>query len=403
MSQAAKISAVARRSVIPLGVYALSRLVDTFILLGLRSKQTTDPDFLHWPGVVPIQVQPRTYSNIIANWDGQWYELIAKHGYPHVLSTYSNGQVVQNQWAFYPGFPMLCRLLMQTGMSFAVSAIVVNLIAGAIGCCLLYALVRTSGSTFTATMAVVGFCFFPTAFVLQAAYSEALAFALIVGALFALNRRRYSWFMICTIALSLTRPVALPLAAVAGLHALLRWVRRNREPFEPHERTMAVASTAVALVSFGVWPMIAALVTGRWDAYWVTARTWSNDGHWVSWLSETSHIGGQGVMLFTVVIVLAMVTILTQRGARAWPTELRAWSGMYVLYLLASTRVTPSITRYLMLAILPGWPAPDLSERRLPVPVMIAIGLCLAGAGVLVQIGWLGSDFIVGPDWRGYP
>ena len=403
MTERSLIARLPRWPLIPLAVFALSRVVDAFILLGLKSKETTDPHFLNWPGIVPIQVQPRTYANITTNWDGQWYELIAKHGYPHSLSEYSNGAVVQNQWAFYPGFPMLCRPFMEMGLSFAVSAMIVNLLAGAIGCCLLYALVRTTGSRFTAIMGVVGFCFFPTAFVLQAAYSEALAFALIVGALLALNRRRYGWFIACAIALSLTRPVALPLAAVVGIHGLIRWWRRDKQPFEYNERLAVGAATATALLSFGVWPLIAAVVTGRIDAYWVTARTWTSDGHWVSWVSETAHIGGQGVMLFTVAIVLVLAVILTQRGARAWPSELRVWSGMYVLYLLATTRVTPSITRYLMLAILPGWPLPDVSERRLPVPVQALIALALAGAGVLVQIGWVGSNFVVGPDWRGYP
>jgi hypothetical protein len=39
----------------------------------------------------------------------------------------------------------------------------------------------------------------------------------------------------------------------------------------------------------------------------------------------------------------------------------------------------------------------------MPVPVQVLIGLALAGAGVVVQIGWVGSNFVVGPDWRGYP
>ncbi|HZP15116.1 MAG TPA: hypothetical protein VFA96_04785 [Nocardioides sp.] len=112
MTERSLIARLPRWPLIPLAVFALSRVVDAFILLGLKSKETTDPHFLNWPGIVPIQVQPRTYANITTNWDGQWYELIAKHGYPHSLSAYSNGAVVQNQWAFYPGFPMLCRPLM---------------------------------------------------------------------------------------------------------------------------------------------------------------------------------------------------------------------------------------------------------------------------------------------------
>lgn len=402
MWEATKITRIARASVIPLGVYAVSRLIDTLILLRLKVHQTTDPNFLSG-GIVPIQVQPRTYGHIITNWDGQWYRLIAEHGYPHTLPTYADGSVVQNQWAFYPGFPMLCRLLMQLGLSFEAAATTVTLLAGAVGACLLYALVRGSGSRFTAMMTVVGFSFFPTATVLQAAYTEALAFALIAGALLALNRRRYEWFMACTVVLSLTRPVALPLAAVVGLHLLIRWLRRDKEEFPASERAMAGIATVVALLSFGVWPMIAALTTGHFNAYYATALTWDNNRQWHTWLGETLGVGGQGVMLFTIIAAFGIVAIVTQRAARAWPTELRTWSAAYVLYLLASTRVTPSITRYLMLAIVPAWPFPEISERRLPMLAKVGIVGAIAGAGVLLQIGWTGSNFIVGPDYRAYP
>ena len=402
MSQAAKISALARSSVIPLAVYAVSRLVDTLILLGLKSQQTTDPNYFGG-GAVPVQVQAPTYGHIISNWDGQWYRSIAQHWYPGSLPTNPDGSVMQNAWAFYPGFPTLCHALMRLGLSYEASAGLISTVAGGVGCWLLYLLVRTSGSRFTATMAVVGFCFFPAAVVLQVAYTESLAFALIAGALLALNRRRYGWFMACTVALSLTRPVALPLAAVVGIHGLIRWIRRDKEPFEFHERVTVAAATVLAVASFGVWPMIAAAVTGRLDAYWVTANAWALNGHWTTWLSETLHVGGQGVITFTLVAIFASVAIATQKSARAWPTELRTWSVAYVLYLLASTRVTPSITRYLLLAVVPWWPLPKVSEERHPVAFQVALAILIASVGVLMQYAWTGTNFIVGPNARQYP
>lgn len=392
---------IARQSAIPLALYALSRVIDTFVLLRLQHRQTTDPTFLTG-GVVPIQVQPRTYAHIITNWDGQWYRLIAEHGYPHTLPTY-NGQVWQNQWAFYPGFPMLCRVLMHLGLSYEASAALISTVAGAVGCCLLYALVRTAGTRFTAAMAVVGICFFPAAVVLQAAYTESLAFALIVGALLALTRRRYGVFVVCTVALSLTRPVALPLAAVIGVHTLIRWLRRDKDPFPVRERLGAGAATAVAIASAGVWPLIAAAVTGHLNAYYQTELAWADNRQWRTWLGDAVGFGGQGVMTFTAVAVFVVIVIAAQRSAKAWPTELRVWSVAYVLYVLASTRVTPSITRYLMLAIVPWWPLPAVSERRMPPIAQIAIVAAAVVIGTELQIGWTGANFIVGDSYRGYP
>ena len=115
-------------------------------------------------------------------WDARHYESIALNGYPVPLPTAADGTVLQNDWAFFPAFPFTAGALSRlTGLTFDSAAIVLNLIAGAIAAVLLSKLVRTFADDGTALRAVVLWACFPTAFVLQVPYAEALYLALSVG------------------------------------------------------------------------------------------------------------------------------------------------------------------------------------------------------------------------------
>lgn len=49
------------------------------------------------------------YLSFISIWDAGWYEQIALNGYPSELPINAMGAVQQNQWAFYPIFPLLSQ------------------------------------------------------------------------------------------------------------------------------------------------------------------------------------------------------------------------------------------------------------------------------------------------------
>ena len=50
-----------------------------------------------------------SYLSFISTWDAGWYEQIALNGYPSELPVNAMGVVQQNQWAFYPIFPLLSQ------------------------------------------------------------------------------------------------------------------------------------------------------------------------------------------------------------------------------------------------------------------------------------------------------
>ena len=119
----------------PLAIFALTRAADAVMILVIARDQIPAAA-LSGDLPLPTLVDPHSYFHVIANWDGQWYRLIASHGYPSRLPT-QDGAVQQNAWAFYPGFPVLTRLVMLTGASFGLAASVVSLSCGAAAMCVL--------------------------------------------------------------------------------------------------------------------------------------------------------------------------------------------------------------------------------------------------------------------------
>ncbi len=66
-----------------------------------------------------------TFSwDVFSAWDSVWYEKIVTYGYD-----FSSDVKQIHTVAFFPLFPLLCRLLIFTGLSFKVSSIIVNNLA----------------------------------------------------------------------------------------------------------------------------------------------------------------------------------------------------------------------------------------------------------------------------------
>jgi hypothetical protein len=357
------------------------------------------------PGqLVPTSVAPSSYLHLIANWDGQWYRSIVEHGYPSELPTHE-GSVVPNQWAFYPLYPLLVRLMMLPGLSFGLAASLVSITCGAVAMCLLYRMLVPTCGRFAASMTLLALCTYPAAVLFQAAYTESLALLLIVGALWSLRGRRYGTLLILALFLSLTRPVVLPLALVVGVHWVARWRARRRDPFPPSESMrLGVVGFLVAL-SFLFWPAVAGVATGHVDAYFVTANAWYNqdEGGWPSWLVVFVGGGSPGLTVFIGIAAVAVGCVVARRSARLWGLELRTWAWAYPLYLLGSTRPTTSIFRYAMLAAVPWWPFPEVGRNVQGWPSRAGLALLVVFLGCCFQLVWLRWYFVINPSSQGFP
>lgn len=140
----------------------------------------------------------------LSNWDGGHYLGIAKNGYSQKF-----------QYAFFPLYPMLIRVLSQLTQSYLLAAILISLASTFLGLHILYKLIRLDFDKKIAEKVVLTFLFSPTSFFLLTAYSEGSFFFLVVTAFYFLRQNKLFWATLVTILVSATRLVGL--AVVAGL------------------------------------------------------------------------------------------------------------------------------------------------------------------------------------------
>jgi Mannosyltransferase (PIG-V) len=120
-------------------------------------------------------------SNYWAHWDGAWYSEIAVYGY---------GYRAPMSTPFFPLFPMLLRVGTALGGGPALCGVLISLVATPFAMYFLYRVVEKLQGVKIARIAVLAFAFFPTAFFLNAVYTEALFLAFTTGSFWAGYIRR---------------------------------------------------------------------------------------------------------------------------------------------------------------------------------------------------------------------
>ncbi len=386
---------------VPLAIFVLTRAADALMIL-LIARDQIPATALPADMVMPTLVDPHTYFHVIANWDGQWYRLIAGHGYPSRLPTH-DGAVQQNAWAFYPGFPMLTRLVMFTGAPFGLAASVVNLTCGAAAMCVLDRMLAPRCGRFVAALTVLAVCCAPPAPVLQVAYTESIGLLLVLLALRALEARRYAVLLLIGVALAVTRPITAPLAVVAAVELVSRWRRRDREDFPRRERIWLGTATAGLAVLAVLWPVVTGLVVGDWSAYSDTQHAWRDvaGNRPDTWLASLAHGASLGRWL-AVLGTMALLVLIAWR-ARLWTRGTRVWTVAYPLYIFAATPATSSVIRYLLLVGPAWWPAPGIGGRVTATRSRVLLASAVVVVGLLTQFLWLRWYFVITPSSLGTP
>ncbi len=386
-----------RDGLVPLGIWAVFTVLGAVILSVAAARQIAIEHTV--PGYTVTAPMPASpgYFGVVTNWDGNWYRSISEHGYPTVLPVDDHGNVQQNEWAFYPLYPLLVRGVMTvTGVGFAHGAWAVSLVFGAAAMVALYNLVRAGMGRFGAAALVSCVMAYMSAPVLQVAYTEGLALFLIVAFMAALTRRRLDVAIGVAILVSLARPVAAPLGLVMGGVLLLDWLQERRERPAHRLPVKGVAATVAVFATAGIWPLIAWATTGSRDAFFQTQAAWPvNSNGLGGWLGDVIHVTPIGLLAIAVVGFLALVN--ARPRAHLWGRELQLWSIAYPVFLIVASRPSPSAIRYFMLAVAPLWPFPGLSLRRTRGSRAAAIALLIAliATGLGAQYLWTTHVFTV--------
>src|SRR5215217_6028413 len=142
--------------------------------------------FLPWGGNEDFKA-PEGLDFLVpwTRWDGAFYLDIAEKGYEAI--------VLDNhpeRTAFFPLFPMLMRLGAGLGGPTALWGVLVSLVATFCALYFVYRIAEKHWGQKVARNAVLTFAFFPTAFFLNAVYTEALFVAFAAGSYWEAYGRR---------------------------------------------------------------------------------------------------------------------------------------------------------------------------------------------------------------------
>ena len=326
------------------------------------------------------------YWGVITNWDGQWYESIATEGYGAPQPGATDGEDALWTWAFPPLFPLLARCVMLlTGLPFAQAATILNLLFGALGMVLLYKLLNRAGGVFLAVSGIALINCFISAPLIQAAYSESVAFMLLMGVFLKLQARSYltAGFLICLLAF--TRLITAPLALIGLVH--LMWLLRGRGTNRiPARQVAGIAFVVfVSLVGTFMWPMTAgALASGSTGA---SARLQAQSSFHLGWFSDAYHYFGPSGTIAVALLLLFLLLLACSPRTQHWGLELRTWLAAYPSFLMLVTGISGGIFRYLLLCppialIAAGGPAAPRRQRT-----AVVLGACLFG--LALQYLWI--------------
>lgn len=201
--------------------------------------------------------------DVLATWDGWWYQQIAAHGYHPALVPVpgATGLITLegNSAAFFPLYPALMRLVSScTGLGLLGAGLVVSVAASFVAALGIHAVTaRVSGRR--AGLAAAGlWAVWPGSGVEWSGYSESLYVALAAWACYAMMRRNWLTAGLLTCFAGLTRPTATALIAALALAALVdvvrhrRAVRRwgdRRAPEGPRRRDAVLRPVAAVLIA----------------------------------------------------------------------------------------------------------------------------------------------------------
>ncbi len=344
-------------------------------------------------GFGPDDRPVRRFADFLTGWDADRYGQIALTGYPDRLPVNEFGDIMPNNWAFLPVFPMLTRWVHElTGAPWQLVAVGLSLAASLGATWMLFVLLRRVTDPSAAWWAVTFFSFAPLSFVFAIGYSESLALLLTFAALVLAVDRRYLAIAPLGVVAAFTRPGALALAFALGVVFVVRMLRRRVDPFPPAQAAgLVVAGLATAAAGLA-WSPIAERATGVDNAYIRTELGWwlgsvGNDPFvpFTPWFRQAgTHLGVAGIALVLVLMAL-FAALVWSRPVRRLGLVVAAYAAGYGLYLFA-VFLPQSSTFRLLLPL-----SPLLGDARLaatPRRRRLILGACLVLQVVAVWLLW---------------
>lgn len=166
-------------------------------------------------------------KHLAHSWDSVWYLHIAEHGYGTRIHVSETG-ALQTDWAFFPLYPVLIKVLSRVlHVSPGAAAVLIAWSAAALAVYGIYAIVHRLHGRAVATVLVALWAALPHSVVLSLAYTESLFSALAAWSLYAVLKGRWSTAGALAALAGLTRPSGIAAAAAVITAAGYEAVRRR--------------------------------------------------------------------------------------------------------------------------------------------------------------------------------
>ncbi|SCF65580.1 glycosyltransferase family 39 protein [Streptomyces sp. Ncost-T10-10d] len=335
--------------------------------------------------------------DVLASWDGWWYQQIAVHGYDPGLVPIpgATGPITLegNSAAFFPLYPALMRLVSElTGLGPYGAGLLVSVVASLAAALGIYAVTERLGGRRAALAAAGLWAVWPGSGVEWAVYSDSLYVALAVWACHAVLSRRWLTAGLLACVAGLNRPTAVALIAAVAVAALLALHRPKDGILRP---VAAMALAPLGLLAYlgwvghqmGDYRGYFRLQSGAWAHEWDYGRhtldvlTSVPVGHF-DYLSAWpfADLIGVGVVL----LALALLPLLIRLRP---PAVLTVYTVLTLVLVLGSQQIFGNVSRYL-LPLFPLFLPLALALRRLgPAHQLMLLAVAALASGSYAGYG----------------
>lgn len=329
--------------------------------------------------------------DVLASWDGWWYQQVAEHGYDPVLKPVpgATGMITLegNSAAFFPLYPTLMRLVSEcTGLGLYGAGMVVSVLASFAAALGIYAVTRRLGGHRAGLVAAGLWAVWPGSGTEWSGYSESLYTALAAWACHAVMTRRWLTAGLLTFAAGLCRPTAVALVAALAFAAVMALRRREDGVRRP---LAAVAIAPLGLFGYLAWVNYRMGDLNGYsklqDGAWGHKFDWGVHSFNVLTSIPVGHFDYLFAMPFEDVIgvcVVLMVPVLTVLLMRMRPPAvLVVYTVLSYLMVMTTQQYFGNVSRYL-LPLFPLFIPLALAMRRLRWPSLTTVlGMAALASG----------------------
>ncbi|SED64887.1 Dolichyl-phosphate-mannose-protein mannosyltransferase [Streptomyces misionensis] len=321
--------------------------------------------------------------DVLATWDGWWYQQIALHGYDPKLVPVpgATGLITLegNSAAFFPLYPALMRLTSAvTGLGAYGAGMLVSVLASFAAALGVHAVAERFGGRRAGLAAAGLWAVWPGSGVEWAVYSDSLYVALAAWACHAVLTRRWLTAGVLAFAAGLNRPTAGALIAALAVAALLALRRREDGVLRP---LLALAVAPLGLLGYLLW--VGDRMGDLGGYFKLQSGAWAHSFDFGSQTLDVltsvpvGHFGGYlfaypfADMIGVAVVVLAFALLPLLLRLRP-PAVLVVYTVLTLALVLGSQQIFANVSRYL-LPCFPLFLPLATALRRLSLPALCTL------------------------------